>query len=35
VFCENLVRKVFNPERLLQLCNICEIKFIDYMEKMI
>ena len=32
VFFENLVQKVFNPERILKLCSIYDIEFIDYMD---
>jgi hypothetical protein len=34
-FCENLVEKVFNPQRILRLSTIYKFNFIDYMENII
>ena len=34
-FCEELVEKVFNPQRILGLSSLYEFNFIDYMENVI
>ena len=31
-FCEELVQKVFNPNRLLNLCKIFDMDLLDYID---
>jgi len=31
-FCEELVKKVFNPDRLLRLCEIYNVSWLDYTD---
>ena len=31
-FCEELVKKVFNPKRLLNLCKIFDMDLLDYID---
>jgi len=34
-FCEELVEKVFHPERIMGLSTLYEFEFSDYMENII